>query len=375
MSNKRSIFLSPPTFDQGLIDLEKLDQPEQVIRDFESAVSDLAGRKYGVALHSGTASIHLAVKVLGIQKGDIVLCQSFTYAATAFPICYEGAIPVFIDSEPDTWNMDPELLEKAIKDYNTNRSSGGGVKAIMLVDLYGMPANMNKIMEIAGRHEIPVIEDAAEALGSTFEGIACGTFGHISIFSFNSNKIVTSSGGGMLLTDLEEYAQKACYYATQAKDPGANLIHREIGHNYRMSHVNAAIGNSQFRSLQPRIRSRRSNHAQYEKLLGGIPGISFLKEPEGAYSNRWLTTILIDPQKTGGITREDLRLALEADNIEARPLWKPMHLQPVFKDCKSYTNGVSESLFEQGLCLPSGSNLTEDDLNRIAAVIKRIFPV
>ena len=229
------------------------------------------------------------------------------------------------------------------------------------------------MLEIAVRYEIPVIEDAAEALGSTLEGKPCGSFGDISIFSFNSNKIVTSSGGGMLLTDQKDYAQKALYYATQAKDPGVNLTHREVGFNYRMSHINAAVGNRQFQSLQSRIQSRRSNHDRYEKLVEGIQGVSLLAEPPGCFTNRWLTTILIDPEKTGGITREDLRLALEADNIEARPLWKPMHLQPVFKDAKAYVNGISERLFEQGLCLPSGSNLTEDDLERISKVVKGVF--
>ncbi len=384
------LYLSPPVFNQGIINPEQLGPPEEVIAGFEQEITQQVNRQHGVALYSGTSAIHLAMKLLGIQSGDVVLCQSFTYAATAFPILYEGGTPVFIDSEPDSWNMDPKLLEKALKELTAEdkkplahrsllsaeasaKVDSGGVKAIMLVHLYGMPAKMDELLAIAAKYDVPVIEDAAEALGSTFQGKPCGSFGDTSILSFNSNKIITSSGGGMLLTDDLSHAQKAQYWAAQAKDVGAEMTHQEVGYNYRMSHVNAAIGHSQFSLLNERIKSRRANYEFYKSSLKELPGITFHQEPPSCHSNRWLTTILIDPKKTGGITREDLRLALEADNIEARPLWKPMHLQPVFKDAKAYVNGVSEKLFEQGLCLPSGSNLTAPDLERISRVIRRVF--
>lgn len=363
---KRPIYLSPPQYEGTL---RPADQSMEVIGEFETDVKEHLGRTHAVALSSGTAAIHLALKVLGIRPGDVVLCQSLTYAASAFPICYEGATPVFIDSESDTWNLDPALLKQAVVDLT---AKGQKPKAIIPVHLYGMPARMEEITTIAAEYDIPIIEDAAEALGAQYHGKPCGSMGTLSILSFNSNKIVTSSGGGMLLTDHQEYAERALYFANQAKESGVELTHHEVGYNYRMSHINASIGKAQFGILADRVATRRKLFDWYRKVFDGLAGIAFQPESDGEVGNRWLTSILIDPEKTGGITREDLRLAFEAENIETRPVWKPMHLQPVFKDAAAYTNGVSGRLFEQGLCLPSGSNMSEADLERIEEVIRRL---
>ncbi|XOV91137.1 MAG: DegT/DnrJ/EryC1/StrS family aminotransferase [Bacteroidota bacterium] len=367
MSN-RPIELSPPYFESDLSPEILNGDPAEIISGFEQEISKYVGRKYGVAVNSGTAAIHLALKVLGIGKGDIVLCQSMTYAATAFPILYEGAQPVFIDSEPNSWNMDSKLLKQAIQELIAN---GQKPAAIMVVDLYGMPVEMKEILAIAKEYDIPVIEDAAEALGAAYYDKGCGGFGTLSILSFNSNKVITSGGGGMLLTDDEELKDKALYYASQAKDPGSVMNHREIGYNYRMNHVNAAMGHQQFGELEKRLRRRREVYKFYKEQLGGLPGVKFVEEPSGSCSSRWLSTLLIDPIQSGGISRIHVGEALEAYHIESRPLWKPMHLQPVFKDAKAYVNGVSEKLFDQGLCLPSGSNLTDTDLEQIVKVVRR----
>lgn len=335
-------------------------------RDLESF---LGGDKYIVALSSGTAAIHLALLQLGVGCGDEVICQSFTFAASANPITYLGAKPVFVDSEPDTWNMCPEQLEAAIKDRI--EKTGKAPKAIIPVHLYGLPAKMNEIQAIADKYGVPVLEDAAEALGSAINGQPCGTFGEFACLSFNGNKMITTSGGGALVCSTEEQKKKTMFYATQARDNAPHYQHSEIGYNYRMSNICAGIGRGQMLVLQEHIANRRKNNEYYRKHLSGIEGISFQTEPSSDYySNYWLTSILINPEKTDGVTREDLRLALEAANIESRPLWKPMHLQPVFADCSYYGEGVSERLFDIGLCLPSGSNLTEDDLDRVIAVIK-----
>lgn len=337
----------------------------------EKDLAAFTGSKAVAALSSGTSAIHLALILLGVKAGDEVICQSFTFSASANPIVYQGAIPVFIDSEKDSWNMSPEFLRKAIED---RIAMGSKPKAIIPVHLYGMPAKMEAIMAIAQEFNIPVIEDAAEALGSTINGKACGTFGDMGILSFNGNKIITTSGGGALISDTDAYITKARFLATQARDPAPHYQHSFIGYNYRMSNVCAAIGRGQMEVLPQRVAQRRRNHAYYLQALGTIPGISFLPEPEGCFSNRWLTTILADPAKTGGITREDIRLALDKENIESRPLWKPMHLQPVFSSNSFfYGDGCSEKLFEQGLCLPSGSNLTVADLERVLSVIRSLF--
>lgn len=320
------------------------------------------------ALSSGTAALHLAMILLNVQAEDEVICQSFTFSASANPIVYQGATPVFVDSEPETWNMDPEWLKKAIED---RIKKGKKPKAIVVVHLYGMPAKMDEIISMAKDFNIPLIEDAAEALGSEYKGRRCGTFGKMSILSFNGNKIITTSGGGAFVSKENELVEKARFLATQARDPAPHYQHSHIGYNYRMSNVCAGIGRGQMEVLPERVQQRRANYDRYVKALGQVSGLSFLPEPEDFFSNRWLTTILVDPEKTGGITREDIRLALEKENIESRPLWKPMHLQPVFENCPFYGDGTSEKLFNNGLCLPSGSNMSEEEQERVIELLKK----
>lgn len=337
---------------------------------FEKDLCEFIGSKNAAALSAGTAAIHLALIILGVKAGDEVICQSFTFSASANPIVYQGASPIFIDSEKDTWNMCPIHLRKAIED---RIAKGKKPKAIIPVHLYGMPAKMEKIMAIANEFDIPVIEDAAEGLGSNIDGKACGTFGKLGVLSFNGNKIITTSSGGALISDHEEYIKQARFLATQARDNAPHYQHSHIGYNYRMSNVCAAIGRGQMTVLQDRINQRRLNFELYTKHLNYIAGITFIQEPAGYYSNRWLSTILVDPTKTNGVTREDIRLALEKENIESRPLWKPMHMQPIFENYPFYGDGTAEKIFEQGLCLPSGSNLPESDLLKVVTIIKSLF--
>jgi dTDP-4-amino-4,6-dideoxygalactose transaminase len=326
--------------------------------------------KHAAALSSGTSAIHLALIMLGVGPGDFVLCQSFTFSASANPISYQGATPVFIDSEKDTWNMSPEFLEQAIKEL---MAKGQKPKAIIPVHLYGVPAKMGEIMAIVAKYDIPVIEDAAEALGSTLNGKSCGTFGKLGILSFNGNKIITTSGGGALISEEEEYIKKARFLATQARDNAPHYQHSHIGYNYRMSNICAGIGRGQMLVLNERVIQRRSNFEFYKATFANTPGVSFVHELPGYFANRWLTCILVDPSKAGGKTREDIRLALEKENIECRPLWKPMHLQPVFADAPFYGDGTAEKLFEEGLCLPSGSNLSQEDLDRVVEAIEVVL--
>lgn len=325
---------------------------------------------YCAALSSGTAAIHLALIILGVQHGDEVICSTFTFSGSCNPVAYQGATPVFIDSESESWNMDPALLESAIDE---RIKKGKKPKAIILVHLYGMPARIEEIMTMARKYEIPVIEDAAEALGSSFKGKRLGTFGDLGIYSFNGNKIITTSGGGALVSQNEAWIKKAKFLSTQSRDPAPHYQHSEIGYNYRLSNVCAGIGRGQLQVLDERIRQRRANFSFYKKSLSQIPGISFPLESEHAFSNRWLTTLLIDPHKTGGVTREGISLQLSDQNIESRPLWKPMHRQPVFKDAPAYTSGVSEHLFDQGLCLPSSSSLSEAELESVVAGIRSLL--
>lgn len=328
--------------------------------------------KHLVALSSGTAALHLALLQLGVGAGDEVICQSFTFSASANPIAYLHASPVFVDSESDTWNMDSDLLEEAIKDRLAR--TGRLPKAIIPVHLYGMPAKMDQIMEIAQGWGISVVEDAAEALGSSFRGQKCGTFGEFGILSFNGNKIITTSGGGALICNTAAEASKTKFYATQARDQAPHYQHSEIGYNYRLSNICAGIGRGQMTVLQEHVDRRREINQYYRQKLSHIPGISFQTEPDSRFSsNYWLTSILVNPELTGGRTREDLRLSLDAENIETRPLWKPMHLQPVFQDAPFFGNGTSEALFRDGLCLPSGSILTEVELDRVIKAILRFF--
>ncbi len=341
------------------------------VNGFEEDLGNYVNVSHVAALSSGTAAIHLALIMLGVEANDEVICSSFTFSATANPIVYQKAIPVFVDSEPETWNMDPKLLELAILSRIKN---GKKPKAILVVHLYGMPAKMAEILKIANHYGIPVIEDAAEALGSKYDDKYCGSFGDLSVLSFNGNKIITTSGGGALLSKNENYIQKARFLATQARDDAPHYQHSEIGYNYRMSNIIAGVGRGQMEVLEQRIGKRRSINQLYRERLADVKGLSFLTEPDPKYySNFWLTTIFIDPKISGGVTREDLRLALKDENIDSRPLWKPMHLQPVFEKYPQYINGVSEDLFEKGLCLPSGSNLTDDDFNRVINAVIQCF--
>lgn len=336
---------------------------------FERALANYTQTTHVAALSSGTAALHLALILTGVGPNDEVICQSMTFSASANPIAYQGAIPVFVDSEQDTWNMDPVLLEEAIKD---RIAKGKTPKAIIVVHLYGMPAKMEEILKIAIKYNIPVIEDAAEALGSTYKGKACGAFGEFGILSFNGNKIITTSGGGALIGE-NTAIQKARFLATQARDPAPHYQHSHIGYNYRMSNICAGIGLGQMEVLDDRVKQRRSNYDYYVANLSELKGIQFLHEPKDVNSNRWLTTIMVNPDLSNGISCETIRFALEKENIESRPLWKPMHLQPVFSTAPAYLNGVSENLFEQGLCLPSGSNLEVQQLEAIVDIIKGLW--
>jgi dTDP-4-amino-4,6-dideoxygalactose transaminase len=336
------------------------------VDNFEQDLTKYTGSKYASALSSGTAAIHLALNMLGVVAGDEVICSTFTFSASCNPIVYQGAIPVFVDSEELTWNMDPDSLELAIKD---RISKGKKPKAIILVHLYGMPSQMEQIMAFASQYEIPVIEDAAEALGSTFKGKALGTFGKMGILSFNGNKIITTSGGGALISDDESFIKKSRFLATQARDAAPHYQHSEIGYNYRMSNICAGIGRGQMEVIDERVAQRRANFDFYKENLSKYSTITFIYEPDGYFSNRWLSTILLENYDQ----REKIRLALEAENIESRPLWKPMHLQPVFEKYPKYVNGVSERLFELGLCLPSGSNMIDEERNRVAKVFENIY--
>lgn len=321
-----------------------------------------------VALSSGTAAIHLALIQLGVKPGDEVICQSFTFAASANPIAYLGAKPVFVDSEADTWNMCPNALREAIEDRIAK--TGKTPKAIIPVHLYGMPAKMDEIIAVAKEYNIPVLEDAAEALGATYKGQACGTFGEFACLSFNGNKMITTSGGGALVCRTEEEAKRTMFFATQARDDAPHYQHSHIGYNYRLSNVCAGIGRGQMLVLDEHVARRREINNLYRELLSDIPGLSFHTNPsEDFNSNYWLTCIVIDPA-VAGFTREDVRLKMESENIETRPLWKPMHLQPVFEGASYYGGTVAEDLFEEGLCLPSGPTLTDSDIERVAEVVK-----
>lgn len=338
---------------------------------FEAALENYLKEGANVAsLNSGTSALHLALIMAGVTSGDTVLCQSFTFSASANPIRYQGAEPVFIDSEITTWNMCPITLEEAVKDQI---AQGKKPKAIIVVHLYGMPAKIKEISTIASKYNIILIEDAAEALGSTYEGQKCGTFGDFGVLSFNGNKIITTSGGGALVCKSKESKIRAVYLATQARDVAAHFQHSEIGYNYRMSNLLAGIGRGQIEVLDKHVGLRRANQQFYKKLFSKVPGITVFEEPTKAYfSNHWLSSISIDKVKTG-FSKEDLRLSLQKDIIESRPLWKPLHLQPVFNACQYYGNHVAETLFKNGLCLPSGSNLTEKDCVRIENSVRKLL--
>ncbi|MFC7773626.1 DegT/DnrJ/EryC1/StrS family aminotransferase [Flavobacterium sp. GCM10027622] len=342
------------------------------VNGFESDLENYLGDDvYVAALSSGTAALHLALILLGVQAGDEVICQSMTFSASANPIMYLGATPVFVDSESDTWNMCPKALEEAIID---RLAKGKKPKAIIGVHLYGMPFKYDEIKAVSIKYAIPIVEDSAEALGSTYKNKKCGTFGDISILSFNGNKIITTSGGGALVSSNKEIKDKTVFLSTQARDNAPHYQHSQVGYNYRMSNICAGIGRGQMEVLDQHISLRRKMHNFYRDFFEKIEGVTVFSEPSSDYfSNHWLSAIVVDKDKVGGKSREDLRLALEEEMIETRPLWKPMHLQPVFEMCPYYGGNVSEQLFENGLCLPSGSNITEEEKNRIYTALKRFF--
>ncbi len=342
------------------------------VNEFENTLQTYLGtNNYVAALSSGTAAIHLGLLLAGVTQGDEVLCQSFTFSASANPIAYLGAKPVFIDSEPDTWNMSPKFLEAAIID---RLEKGKKPKAIVVVDSYGMPAKWDQLVAIAKKYSLFLMEDAASALGSTYKNQKCGTLGNIGILSFNGNKIITTSGGGALVAKTKEVKDKAVFFATQSRDNAPHYQHSEVGYNYRMSNIVAGIGRGQMEVLDDHIALRRAMHDFYANYFKDIKGVTVFTEPNSDYfSNHWLSAILVNPEQTGGKTREDLRLALDAANIESRPLWKPMHLQPVFANDPYYGGTISESLFQNGLCLPSGSNLDESDRTRIKLALDNFF--
>jgi dTDP-4-amino-4,6-dideoxygalactose transaminase len=368
MNNR--LYLSPPhmggreqVYVQQAFEANWISPAGPNLQGFESDIAKYLGQNVSVAaLSSGTAAIHLALIILGVKAGDEVICSSFTFSGSCNPIVYQGATPVFVDSEEETWNMDPVLLKSAIEDRMA--MTGRKPKAIIMVHLYGMPAKIDEIIKIAQQYEIPVIEDAAEALGSTFKGQKCGTFGDFGILSFNGNKIITTSGGGALVAKNQQWIEKARFLATQARDQAPHYQHSEIGYNYRLSNICAGIGRGQMEVIDERVRQRRQVFEWYSKYL---PSDKFIltEAPLDFYSNRWLTTALILENRSP----EQARIALEQHNVESRPLWKAMHLQPVFSEFPHYGNGTSEKLFSKGICLPSGSAMTEEDVKKVVALL------
>lgn len=374
--DKKRIHLSPPHMgDKEFVFVKEAFESNWIapvgphVDMFEKEFCEITGARYAAAVSSGSAAIHLALILLGIKKDDEVICSTLTFAASANPIIYQGATPVFIDSEPHTWNVDCNYLEDALRD---RIRKGKRPKAIIIVHLYGQSADIDPIMNLCNQYEIPLIEDAAESLGAYYKGRHTGTFGTFGVFSFNGNKIITCSSGGMLVSNEEGLIKKAKFLATQARDPAPHYQHSHIGYNYRLSNVLAGIGRGQIRVLAERVQARRANFDLYQRELGELPGIQFMPEAGFGRSNRWLTCLTIDPAKFGA-TREDVRLALESENIESRPVWKPLHLQPVFQHFPYYGSGVAEELFNKGLCLPSGSNLNRDDLQRVVKGFRQVY--
>lgn len=333
---------------------------------FETEFADAVGCQHAVALSSGTAALHLALECAGVRAGDNVLVSDLTFVASVNPITYLSAMPVFVDAEPTSWNLDPGLVAAYLEEQ---AQSDRLPAAVVVVHLYGQAANLDALLAACSRYDVPLIEDAAEALGAIYRGKSPGAFGRCGIFSFNGNKIITTSGGGMLVTDDTELAARARKLATQARDPAPHYEHSEVGYNYRLSNLLAAVGRGQLRVLEDRVHARRRNFEYYEKHLGDLPGVSFQAEAPWGRHSRWLTTLLIESEVFGA-DRESIRLALEAENIEARPLWKPMHLQPLYRECRVLGGSVAEELFEKGLCLPSGSAMTETDLNRVVDIVR-----
>ncbi len=339
---------------------------------FEKDLEQFLGEGTHVAaVNTGTAALHLALVMLGVEKDDYVICQSLTFSASANPIIYLGGIPIFVDSEPDTWNICPNALEDAVKSCI---KKGKKPKAIITVCLYGMPYKVDEIREISDKYGIPILEDSAEALGSTYKGQKCGTFGDISVLSFNGNKIITTSGGGALVLKDEIYKKKAVFLSTQAKDDAPHYQHSIVGYNYRLSNVCAGIGRGQMEVINDRVALRRKNHEFYKEIFTSFVGVNFFSEPSlDFFSNHWLNAVIIDPNKTNGFRSEDLRYEFQKENIESRPLWKPMHMQPLFNKAEYFGAIIAEKLFKFGLCLPSGSNMSNKDRERISEVIYKVF--
>ncbi|CAG9613436.1 Putative pyridoxal phosphate-dependent aminotransferase EpsN [Bacillus rhizoplanae] len=377
---KKRIYLSSPhmsgneqKYIQDAFDTNWIAPLGPNVDAFEKELASFVGAKDAAAVSSGTAAIHLALRLLDVQKGDKVFCSSLTFVASANPIVYLGAEPIFIDSEPETWNMSPQALECALSDAH---KEGELPKAVIVVNLYGQSAKMDEILSLCNEYDVPVIEDAAESLGSTYKGKPSGKFGKFGIYSFNGNKIITTSGGGMLVSDDVEALQKARFLATQARDLAPHYEHSEIGYNYRMSNILAGVGRAQLEVLDERVKVRRFIFERYYRELSNIPGFHFMPELENTYSNRWLTTLTID-EKEAGISIESLLGFLAEENIEARPVWKPLHMQPLFEGMKYYSHSenehVSEQLFKMGICLPSSSNMTDEDQLRVIQCIKNVL--
>ncbi|AFY54690.1 putative PLP-dependent enzyme possibly involved in cell wall biogenesis [Rivularia sp. PCC 7116] len=372
----KRMFLSPPhmggeefTFVKEAFDTNWLAPVGPHLNAFEEEFCQITEAKAAAAVSSGTAALHLALRLAGVTAGDEVICSTLTFVASANPILYQGATPVFIDSETESWNMNPVLLQEEL----TKRAKIGKLpKAVVLVHLYGQSADIEPILQTCQQYNIPLIEDAAEALGATYKGKMPGTFGKFGIYSFNGNKIITTTGGGMLVSDDEEAIQKARFWATQARDRAPHYQHSESGYNYRLSNVLAGIGRGQLRVLKDRVAARRRNFEVYHKTLSRLPGIKFMPEASFGQSSRWLTCLKVDPAESG-VDQEKIRTTLEQHNIESRPVWKPLHLQPLFKDCACVGGSVAEDLFEKGLCLPSGSSMTDDDLNRVIEIILDLY--
>ena len=378
MMKRNRIFLSPPHL--GHLEAKNVSSAFSsnwisttgpFINEFEKKIARYCQRKDACVVQSGTAAIHLAIRVLGISEGDTVLCQSFTFIGSCNPVIYERANLIFIDSENETWNMCPNSLRNALEDCRKRKIKP---RAIIVVHLYGMPAKMDEILSIANEYKVDVIEDAAEALGSKLNNKPCGSFGRLSILSFNGNKIITTSGGGALVSNNSNDIDEANFLSTQAKENKPFYEHKKTGYNYKLSNILASIGVAQLKVLDDRVNKRRKNYMFYYELLKGIKGVTFLKEPKGYFSNRWLTCIIID-EKACGISVNRIISEFEEEGIETRRLWKPMHMQPIFKNNPFYGNGVSNLLFEQGICLPSGSNMGEDDKRRIKLKLTKIFSI
>ncbi len=373
MTIARRIFLSPPQL--AGCELELLEEALESnwiaplgpqVDAFEREFAERVEVGHAAALSSGTAALHLGLQLLGVERGDEVICSDLTFVAAANAIRYLGAEPVFIDADPDSWNLDPNLLEEELAAAARN---GRLPKAAIVVDLYGQSADWEPIEEICGRFGVPILEDAAEALGASYRDKPVGGFGRMAVFSFNGNKIITTSGGGMLVSDDETLTNRTRFLASQARDPAPHYEHSEIGYNYRLSNLLAAVGRAQLQKLDDRVERRRANFAAYRELLGDLPGLEFMPEPGYGRSNRWLTCLTLD-RRVFGAAPEQVRLALEVDDIEARPIWKPMHLQPLYRPCRVRERGIASDLFERGLCLPSGTALSTADLERVAAIVR-----